>query len=165
MTATATSPYVDEDTWSVISEAESIDSADPTQIVKCSECKGKVAQADMTREICHDKCMDCERRFSHVTELAQVQCNIIGELLSRSERVPLFQCSEPSCKRYDRLGIVKRGLCHGYCKICRSPDYRSEEEHKKYCFSPVHGIRNPMYPRPYMPIVEPIPRLRFPRSM
>ena len=45
MTATATSTYVDEDTWSVMSK--SIDSADPTQRVKCPECKEQVAQADM----------------------------------------------------------------------------------------------------------------------
>ena len=119
----------------------------------------------MIREICHSKCMDCERRFSHVSELALVQCNIIGELLARSEREPLFQCSKPSCKRYDQIGIVRRGLCHDYCQICRSYEYRSKEEHKKYCFPPVRGIRNPMNPRPYMEIVEPIPRLRFPRSM
>ena len=99
MTATAKSTYVDEDTWSVLSEIESIDDDDPTQIVKCLECKGRVPYADMIREMCHNKCIDCERHFSHVSELAQVQCNIIGELLARSERQPLFQCSKPSCKR------------------------------------------------------------------
>ena len=36
MTATAKSTYVDEDTWSVLSEIESIDGDDPTQIVKCT---------------------------------------------------------------------------------------------------------------------------------
>ena len=101
-----------------------------------------------------------------MSELAQIQCNIVGELLARSERKPLFQCDKPSFKRYEQIGIVTRGgLCHDYCKICRSYEYRSEEEHKKYCFSPVSGIRNPMNPRPYMEIVEPIPRLQFPRSM
>ena len=119
MTATAKSTYVDEDTWSVLPEIESKDGDDPTQIVKCTECKGKVAYADMIREICHRTCMDCERSFSHLSELALVQCNIIGELLARSERQPLFQCSKPSCKRYDRIGIVKCGLCHDYCQICR----------------------------------------------
>ena len=90
MTSTAKSTYVDEDAWSVLSEIESIDGDDPTQIVKCPECKGRVPYADMIREICHSKCQDCERRFSHVIELAQVQCNIIGDLLARSEREPLF---------------------------------------------------------------------------
>ena len=85
MTATAKSTCVDEDTWSVLSKIESIDGDDPTQIVKCPECKGQVPYADMIQEICHSKCMDCERRFSHVSELALVQCNIIGELLARSE--------------------------------------------------------------------------------
>ena len=94
-----------------------------------------------------------------------MQCNIIGELLARSKRQPLFQRSIPSCKRYDQIGIVTRGLCHHYCKICRSYEYRSEKEHKKYCFPPVSGIRNPMNPCPYMEIDEPIPKLRFPRSM
>ena len=99
MTATAKSTYVDEDTWSVLSEIESIDDDDPTQIVKCLECNGRVPCADMIREICHSKCQDCERRFSHVSELAQMQCNIIGELLGRSEREPQFQCDKSSCKR------------------------------------------------------------------
>ena len=98
MTATAKSTYVDEDTWSVLSEIESIDGDDPTQIVKCLERKERVPYADMIREICHSKCQDSERRFPHVSELAQVQCNIIGELLARSERQPLLQCSKPSCK-------------------------------------------------------------------
>ena len=40
-----------------------------------------------------------------MSELALVQCNIIGELLARSEREPLFQCSKPSCKRYDQIGM------------------------------------------------------------
>ena len=34
MTTTVKSTYVDEDTWSVLSEIESIDGDDPTQIVK-----------------------------------------------------------------------------------------------------------------------------------
>ena len=119
----------------------------------------------MIREICHSKCQDCERRFSHVSELAQMQCNIIGELLARSKRKPQFQYDKPSCKRYDQIGIVTRGLCHDYCKICRSYEYRCEKEHKKYCFPPVRGIRDPRNPRPYMEIVEPIPRLRYSRSM
>jgi hypothetical protein len=119
----------------------------------------------MIREICHSKCMDCERRFSHVSELAQMQCNIIGELLVRSEREILFQCDEPSCKRYDKLGIVTRGLCHGPCKRCRSFEYRSEKEQRKYCYLPVRSIVDPKLPRPYMEIVEPVPRLRIPSNM
>ena len=138
---------------------------DPAQLVKCPECKGRVAYADMIRELCHRTCIDCERRFSHVTDLALVQCNIIGELLARSEREPLYQCSKPSCKRYDKYWIVSRGLCHDNCKICRSYECRGEEEHKKYCFPPVRGIRNPMNPCPYMEIVEPMPQLRFPRGV
>ena len=165
MTSTVTSTYVDKDTWSVLSELESIEGDDPTQIVKCLECKGRVPYADMIREICHSKCQDCERRFSHVTEDAQEQCEIIGELLARSERSILFQCDKTTCKRYDEIGIVDRGLCHGQCKICRSWTYRSEWEHRKYCYPPVSGIRDPRNPRPYMEIVEPIPNLRFPREM
>ena len=34
MTTTAKSTYVDEDTWSVLSEIESIDGDDPMQLVK-----------------------------------------------------------------------------------------------------------------------------------
>jgi hypothetical protein len=90
MTSTATSTYVDQDTWSVLSEIESIGGDEPTQIVTCQECKERVPYADMIRKICHNKCMDCERRFSHVFRIAQMQCNIIGELLARSEREPLF---------------------------------------------------------------------------
>ena len=100
-----------------------------------------------------------------MTELAQMQCNIIGDLLTRSEREPLFQCDKPTCKRYDKRGLVDRGLCHGYCKICRSYTYRSEKEHRKYCYPPLSGIVNPRHPRPHMEIVEPIPRLRIPRDM
>ena len=48
---TVKSTYTDEDTWSILSEIESIDSADPTQIVKCPECKGRVQYADMIREL------------------------------------------------------------------------------------------------------------------
>ena len=90
MTATAKSTYVDENIWSVLSEIESIDGDDPTQIVKCLECKEPVPYADMIRVIRHSKCQDCERRFSHVSELAQMQCIIIGELLARSKRKPQF---------------------------------------------------------------------------
>ena len=69
MTSTDTSTFVDPDTWSVMSEIESVDGEDPAQIVKCQECKGRVPYADMIREICHSKCMDCERRFLHVTAM------------------------------------------------------------------------------------------------
>jgi hypothetical protein len=118
MTATAKSTYVDEDTWSVLSEIETIDGDDPTQIVKFLKCNGRYPYADMIREICHSKCLYCERRFSHVFKLAQMQCNIIGELLARSERELLFQCDIPTCKRYDKRVIVDRDLCRGPCKIC-----------------------------------------------
>jgi hypothetical protein len=165
MTSTATSTYVDENTRSVLSEIEFIDGDDPTQIVKCQECKGRAPYADMIRVICHSKCMDCERRFSQVSDLARMQCNIIAELLARSEREPPFPCDEPSCKRYDKRGIVDRGLCHGSCNRCSSYTYRSEKEHRKYCYPPVDGIVDPKLPRPYLEIVEPVPRLRILRNM
>ena len=39
MLYTGESTHVDEDTWSILSEIESIDGEDPAQLVKCPECR------------------------------------------------------------------------------------------------------------------------------
>ena len=68
ITSTEPSTFVDEDTWSVESDCPSGTEDDPTEVVRCFECKAKTSRADMKRGICHGKCQDCEQRFSHATE-------------------------------------------------------------------------------------------------
>ena len=98
----------------------------------------------MVREICHQNCNDCDMRFSHVTAQAIVQCDIISIRISRDDIADIFQSTKI--------------LCHDTCNICREFQFNSEAEHKKYCYTPVHGIRNSYYRRPHLPITEPVPR-------
>jgi hypothetical protein len=111
----------------------------------------------MERGIYHGKCQDCEQRFSHATEKGRLQCDIIGEMLARNDSENLYQCSRPTCRKWDILFKIKRSLCHKPCTRCRSWNFKFKEDRGKVCYPPVSGRNNPYIVRKPLPIVDSVP--------
>jgi hypothetical protein len=72
--STEPSSFVDENTWSVESECPSRTGEDPTEEVRCLECRARTSRADMERGICHRKRQDVNRD-SHM-QLKRFDCNV-----------------------------------------------------------------------------------------